>query len=85
MSQPSLMESLRKAHSGTYSLILSLLGCLDHSVTVKKLVDRVIDDNDHVLNLRETILTHRIRYALTNMDDKQRSTHLEKAKRSLEQ
>lgn len=84
MGQPALMESLRKAHTGTYSIILSLLGCLDHSVTAKKLVDRVIDDCDHVINLREEVLIHRIRYALTSMDDKSRGLHLARAAKSLE-
>ncbi|KAG8928388.1 hypothetical protein FRC01_006011 [Tulasnella sp. 417] len=84
MSQPALMESLRKAHQGTYSLILGLLGCLDHGPDAKKLVDRVIDDCDHVVNLREDVLVHRIRYAVSNMDDKTRPEHLAKAAKALE-
>lgn len=28
---------------GSYGIILSLLGCLDHGLSAKKLVDRVID------------------------------------------
>lgn len=43
LSHPALVENLRKAHTGNYSVILSLLGCLDHGAAVKKLVDRVID------------------------------------------
>jgi hypothetical protein len=43
MAQPTLLESLRKAHQGNYGVILSLLGCLDHGLQAKKLVDRVID------------------------------------------
>jgi len=43
MAQPTLLESLRKAHQGNYGVILSLLGCLDHGLLAKKLVDRVID------------------------------------------
>lgn len=43
MSQPVLLENLRKAHQGNYSVILSLLGCLDHGLQAKKVVDRVID------------------------------------------
>ncbi|KAG8890787.1 hypothetical protein FRB98_004832 [Tulasnella sp. 332] len=84
MTEPALLDSLRKAHQGTYSLILSLLGCLDHGTTDKKLVDRVLDDCDHITNLREEILVHRLRYALTSMDDKNRSLYLEKAVKSLE-
>lgn len=43
MSQPTLLESLHKAHQGNYGIILSLLGCLDHGLRAKKLVDKVID------------------------------------------
>jgi len=78
------VENLRKAHLGTYSLILSLLGCIDHGTSIKKLVDRVIDDCDHITNLREEILAYRIKYSLTNMDDRSRGEHLEKATKSME-
>ncbi len=43
MSQYSLLDNLRKVHMGNYGIILSLLGCLDHGLQAKKLVDRVID------------------------------------------
>lgn len=43
MAQPALLENLRKAHMGNYGVILSLLGCLDHGLQAKKLVDRIID------------------------------------------
>lgn len=43
MAQPVLLENLRKAHQGNYGVILSLLGCLDHGLQAKRLVDRVID------------------------------------------
>ena len=47
LTQPTLLESLRKAHMGNYGIILSLLGCLDHGLKSKKLVDRVIDSCEH--------------------------------------
>ncbi len=43
LTQPSLLDALRKAHMGNYGVILSLLGCLEHGVKSKKLVDKVID------------------------------------------
>jgi len=43
LTQPTLLENLRKAHIGNYGVILSLLGCLDQGLQAKKLVDRVID------------------------------------------
>ncbi|KAI9567360.1 inositol hexakisphosphate-domain-containing protein [Boletus coccyginus] len=86
MSQPALLENLRKAHQGNYGVILSLLGCLDHGLQAKKLVDRVIDTCDHVTNLREDILVHRVRYALATPDDDdaKKEDILTKAGRSLE-
>ncbi|KZT67481.1 hypothetical protein DAEQUDRAFT_729142 [Daedalea quercina L-15889] len=85
LTQPTLLDSLRKAHMGNYGIILSLLGCLDHGLKSKKLVDRVIDSCDQVTNLREDIFTHRVRYSLTTtMDETQRESVLTKAVRSLE-
>lgn len=84
LAQPSLMDNLRKAHMGNYGLILSLLGCLEDGLHVKKLADRVIDSCDHVANLREEILAHRVDYSVTSMDDKGRSVHIQKAKRAME-
>jgi hypothetical protein len=43
MTRPALLENLRKAHMGNYSVILSLLGCLEHGLQAKQLVDRIID------------------------------------------
>ncbi|KAG6332100.1 hypothetical protein ID866_6987 [Astraeus odoratus] len=87
MAQPSLLENLRKAHQGNYSVILSLLGLLDHGLQAKRLVDRVIDTCDHVINLREDVLIHRIKYSLTtpDQDEEKREELLNKASRALEQ
>lgn len=86
MAQPALLESLRKAHQGNYGVILSLLGCLDHGLRAKRLVDRVIDACDHVANLREDILIHRVKYSLTtaDSDESKREDLLSKARRALE-
>ena len=43
LTRPELLTSLRKAHMGNYGIILSLLGCLEHGLKAKKLVDTVID------------------------------------------
>ena len=43
MTQPTLLENLRKAYLGNYSVVLDLLGCLDRGPQAKKLVDRIID------------------------------------------
>ncbi|KAI9061062.1 hypothetical protein FKP32DRAFT_1576534 [Trametes sanguinea] len=85
LTHSSLLEALRKAHMGNYGIILSLLGCLEHGIKAKKLVDKVIDVCDHVVNLREDIFTNRVRYSLTTaVDDKEREKYLNKAVKSLE-
>lgn len=84
MTQPTLLEDLRRAHMGNYGVILSLLGCLDYGMQAKKLVDRVIDATDHVTNLREDILIHRLRYSMTSMDEAKGELYLNKARRALE-
>ncbi|OJT02262.1 Paladin [Trametes pubescens] len=85
LTHSSLLEALRKAYMGNYGVILSLLGCLEHGVKAKKLVDKVIDVCDHVVNLREDIFTNRIKYSLTAaVDNKERDKYLNKAVKSLE-
>ncbi|TFK28151.1 hypothetical protein FA15DRAFT_753712 [Coprinopsis marcescibilis] len=84
MQQPGLLESLRKAYLGNYGIIQSLLGCLDHGPYVKRLVDKVIDTTDQVVNLREDILRYRLMYSLTSMDEEKGETFLNKAVKALE-
>ncbi|KAK0194057.1 inositol hexakisphosphate-domain-containing protein, partial [Armillaria mellea] len=84
ITQPTLLENLRRAHTGNYGIILSLLGCLDQGLQAKKLVDRIIDAADHVTNLREDILVHRIKYSLISMEEEQGEILLEKSRRALE-
>jgi hypothetical protein len=86
LTSPTLLENLRKAYLGNYGVILSLLGCLDHGLESKRLVDRVIDSCDHVRNLREDILIHRLKYSLTTVDtdEAQREDFLDKAVKALE-
>ncbi|KAJ7168617.1 inositol hexakisphosphate-domain-containing protein [Mycena filopes] len=84
MTHPALLDNLRKAHMGNYGVILSLLGCLDHGLRAKRLVDRVIDAADHVTNLREDILMHRLKYSMTSMDEAKGEDFLDKAVKALE-
>ncbi|WWC73457.1 uncharacterized protein I206_107427 [Kwoniella pini CBS 10737] len=84
-SQPTLLEQLRKAYMGSYQIVMSLLSSLDHGRQMKRLVDAVIDACDAVINLRENVIEHRIKYSVSSMDDKNRQVYLEKALRSLEQ
>ncbi|KAG6919205.1 hypothetical protein DXG01_008503 [Tephrocybe rancida] len=84
MTQPALLENLRKAHMGNYGIILSLLGCLDHGLQSKKLVDRIIDATDQVTNLREDILSYRLKYSLTSMEEARGGNFLRGALKALE-
>ncbi|GAA5856222.1 hypothetical protein JCM8547_000828 [Rhodosporidiobolus lusitaniae] len=62
-SQSSLLENLRSALLGNFDIILSLLSCLDDGQGVKRVVDAVVDHCDAMVNLRESVLVHRVRYA----------------------
>jgi hypothetical protein len=50
---------------------------------MKRLVDEIIDCCDAVVNLRENVIEHRIKYSVSTMDDKARQVWLEKALRSV--
>lgn len=39
---------------------------------------------DHVVNLREAVLDHRIRYSMTTLDDRERGEYLVRAGKALE-
>ena len=69
---------------GSYGIVLSLLGLLDDGLRAKKLVDKVIDNVDHVVNLREDILVHRVRYSLSTLEEVDSGEFLAKAARALE-
>ncbi len=84
LSNPALLESLRKANSGDYGIIRQLAGLLDEGLENKAVVDVAIDCCAHVTNLRETILSSRIRYSTDALDEAQATLHLEKAAKSLE-
>ncbi|KAJ7613946.1 inositol hexakisphosphate-domain-containing protein [Roridomyces roridus] len=84
MTHPALLESLRKAYLGNYDVILSLLSCLDHGVQAKRLVDRVVDATDQVINLREDILVNYLKYSMTSMDEAQREEALDRAVKAME-
>ncbi|BGP42410.1 hypothetical protein JCM10450v2_006504 [Rhodotorula kratochvilovae] len=62
-SQSTLLENLRAALLGNFDIILSLLSTLDDGSGVKKVVDAIVDDCDAMVNLRESIVQHRVRYA----------------------
>jgi hypothetical protein len=92
---PPLLESLRKAHMGNYQVVLSLLSSLDNGREVKRLVDALIDTcevfdpslanmtGDSVVNLREAVVEHRIKYSVAAMDDHDRQVWLDRALRSV--
>lgn len=84
VSHPSLQTNLQNALRGNYSIILSLLGIIDHGPFIKKVVDRIIDSASQMVNLREEILTGRIRYSVSRGDDERRAEWIEKSAKALE-
>lgn len=85
ISQPRLLENLRTALLGQYDIILSLQSVLDEGVLDKRLVDAVVDDTDALVNLRESVLSHRVRYAsLVLLDQNTADDHRAKALAALE-
>ncbi|KAK4703550.1 hypothetical protein P7C70_g2674, partial [Phenoliferia sp. Uapishka_3] len=84
-TQPQLLENLRTALLGQYDIILSLLSTLDHGSDHKKLVDCIVDHCDILVNLRESVLDHRVRYAATAaLDEETSKSHRSKALAALE-
>ncbi|GAA5942648.1 hypothetical protein JCM1841_006801 [Sporobolomyces salmonicolor] len=84
-SQSSLLENLRAALLGNYDIILSLLSCLDDASATKKVVDAIIDHCDTLVNLRESVLQHRVRYAsLALLDESSAAEHRQQALAALE-
>ncbi|KAH7106320.1 inositol hexakisphosphate-domain-containing protein [Auriculariales sp. MPI-PUGE-AT-0066] len=84
LTLPPLMDSLRKALLGNYGVVLSLIGCIDNGLETKRVVDEAVDLCDQVVNLREVILSHRVSYTLTSLDDKQGEEILDRAQQALE-
>ncbi|RCI07158.1 hypothetical protein CU098_013780 [Rhizopus stolonifer] len=56
-----LVENLKEAIMGNYQSIMALTTVLESGIFSKKILDAVIDKSDAVINLRESILTNRIR------------------------
>ncbi|KXS15115.1 hypothetical protein M427DRAFT_112131 [Gonapodya prolifera JEL478] len=65
LSRPGpLLANLRSAVAGQYHPILQLASVLEQGPACKRALDTIIDRCDVILNLREVILIHRIRYAM---------------------
>lgn len=60
--------------------------CTNSVLSRRHVIDclHAIFPGDHVVNLREEIIVHRLRYSITNLDDKQRDAYIDKAVRALE-
>ncbi|GJN93415.1 hypothetical protein Rhopal_006470-T1 [Rhodotorula paludigena] len=84
-SQSTLLENLRSALLGNFDIILSLLSCLDDGSQVKKVVDAVVDSCDAMVNLRESIVQYRVRYAsLALLDERTAAAYRQSALAALE-
>ncbi|GAA6059315.1 hypothetical protein JCM10212_005895 [Sporobolomyces blumeae] len=82
---PGLMENLRSALLGNYDIVLSLLSTLDDASRTKKVVDAIVDHCDALVNLRESVLQHRVRYAsLALLDERSAAEHRSQALAALQ-
>ncbi|CAO1617411.1 unnamed protein product [Parajaminaea phylloscopi] len=94
LSSPNLLDGLRRALTGDFSVIRGLCGILDAGIDDKVVVDVAIDAAAHLTNLREAVLLERASYALvgTRTNDAtstvrrsdRAALHLDKAVRALE-
>ena len=84
VAQPVLLESLRQANIGDYSIILQLCGLLDNGRECKSTVDMAIDACQDMINIRESILENRVCYSTAAMDEYQAQALLKRAGKSLE-
>ncbi|KAI8970529.1 inositol hexakisphosphate-domain-containing protein [Pilobolus umbonatus] len=69
LERGSLIENLKEAIMGNYQSIVSLTAVLESGTFSKKLLDTIIDKSDAVLNLRESILSDRIRQTTQTKSD----------------
>ncbi|KAI9192964.1 inositol hexakisphosphate-domain-containing protein [Polychytrium aggregatum] len=63
LARGPLIDDLKNAIMGNYQCILQLCSVLQDGNDSKKLLDAIIDRCDIMINLREAILMHRIRYS----------------------
>ncbi|KAI8371352.1 inositol hexakisphosphate-domain-containing protein [Radiomyces spectabilis] len=66
LDRGEVVESLKEAITGNYQSIVSLTSVLDSGAFSKRMLDEIIDRSDTVINLRESILTNRIRQTTSN-------------------
>ncbi len=64
LARGNMIDDLKNAILGNYQIILQLTSVLPGGLATKRLLDEMIDRNDVMINLREVILEHRIRYSV---------------------
>lgn len=94
LGSPNLLDALRRALIGDFSVIRALCGILDAGLDDKVVVDVAIDSSAHLTNLREAILLERASYALVGTipdgtasavrRSERAASHLNRAVRALE-
>ncbi|KAI8918923.1 inositol hexakisphosphate-domain-containing protein [Entophlyctis helioformis] len=65
LARGPLIEDLKNAILGNYHCIQQLMSVLVNGVAAKNALDEAINRCDVLTNLRENILTHRVKYSLT--------------------
>ncbi|KAI8377229.1 inositol hexakisphosphate-domain-containing protein [Choanephora cucurbitarum] len=79
LERGSWIENLKEALLGNYQSIMSLTTVLESGIFSKRILDTVIDKSDAVVNLRESILTNRIKQMVQAPSEYNDNTYLRKA------
>ncbi|KAI8809960.1 inositol hexakisphosphate-domain-containing protein [Cladochytrium replicatum] len=79
LARGQMIDDLKNAVLGNYLVVLQLVSVLSEGRSCKRLLDEVIDQCEVMMNIREVILLHRVRYSQSGD-----TSYLERAKGSLE-
>ncbi|KAI8336649.1 inositol hexakisphosphate-domain-containing protein [Chlamydoabsidia padenii] len=75
-----MIEDLKEAIVGNYYPVVSLISVLEHGSYCKRLLDKIIDQSDAVVNIRDDILLNRIKQTTQGSSDyRQESSYLSKS------
>jgi hypothetical protein len=69
---PKVLDDLINAIQGRYDIVLQLVATLESGTASKTLVDHLVDDCASTINLRHTVLNHRLRYASSSIAARQK-------------
>ncbi|CAO3598194.1 unnamed protein product [Absidia cylindrospora] len=78
--ETQVIDNLKEAIAGNYYSVVSLISVLEHGSYCKRLLDKVIDQSDAVVNIRDEILLNRIKQTTQGGSDyRKESSYLSKS------